>query len=226
MSHILSGASIKRAVAEAVGTFTLVFAGCGSIMVSERFPGALPAVVTPIVFGLAIAVMVYAVGFISGAHFNPAVTLGVALSGRLPKREVIPYWIAQCLGSLAAIILLFFLLPQGKGFGATVPSVSALQAIGWEAVLTFFLVFVVISVATDERAVSGMAGVAIGGTIMLSAFVGGPVTGASMNPARSLAPAIFQGQLGVLWIYIVGPAIGAIIAALLSSRLPSEKGRR
>jgi aquaporin NIP len=209
----------KKSLAEAVGTFTLVFAGCGSLMVAERFPGAVPPSVIPVVFGLAVAVMIYAVGHISGAHFNPAVTLAFAVGRHFPLKQIPFYWLAQFTGSLAAIALLFLLLPPGSGYGATFPSVPPLQALVWEGVLTFFLMFVIMAVATDTRAEGTMAGAAIGGTVMLAAFVGGPVTGASMNPARSLAPALFQGQMGEMWIYTLGPVLGALSAALLYNYL-------
>jgi MIP family channel proteins len=207
------GAKLRPALAEAVGTFALVFAGCGAIMVSERFPGSVAPGAVAVVFGLVVAAMIYAVGHISGAHFNPAVTLGFAVVGRFPKKDVALYWAAQFLGALAAIGALDLLLPKGAGFGATVPAVPALAALGWEAVLTFFLMFVIIAVATDTRAHGPVAGIAIGATVCLDAFFGGPVTGASMNPARSLAPALFQGQGAVVWVYFVGPAVGAVAAA-------------
>ena len=203
----------RAALAEAVGTFALVFAGCGALMVSERFPGTVAPGAVAAVFGLVVAAMIYAVGHISGAHFNPAVTLGFASVGRFPKRDVPLYWAAQFLGAIAAIAALAGLLPPGPGYGATLPAVPSLAAVGWEAILTFFLMFVIISVATDTRAHGPVAGIAIGATVCLDAFFGGPVTGASMNPARSLAPALFQGQLGVVWIYFVGPAAGAVVAA-------------
>jgi aquaporin NIP len=204
----------RPALAEAIGTFALVFAGCGAIMVSERFPGAIAPGSIPVVFGLVIAAMIYAVGHISGAHFNPAVTLGFAVAGRFPKRNVPVYWAAQFAGAAVAIAVLDLLLPAGQGFGATVPAVPALAAFSWEAILTFFLMFVIIAVATDTRAHGPVAGIAIGATVCLDAFFGGPVTGASMNPARSLAPALFQGTFSTLWIYFAGPGIGAITAAL------------
>jgi MIP family channel proteins len=211
----LSKASLHKATAEGVGTFTLVFAGCGSVMVSERFSGSITPAAIPVVFGLAVAAMIYAVGHISGAHFNPAVTLAFAVARRLPMKEVVTYWAAQVAGAVLAMTLLWALLPAGSSYGATLPHVGVLQAVAWEAVLTFFLMFVIIAVATDTRAVGTMAGAAIGATVMLCAFVGGPVTGASMNPARSLAPALFEGGLPHLWIYAAGPAAGAIAAALL-----------
>jgi MIP family channel proteins len=184
-------------------------------MVAERFPGALSHTVIAVVFGLIVAVMIYAVGHISGAHFNPAVTLAFAVARHFPFEEVLAYWTAQFVGAFSALSILKMILPIGKSYGATVPSVAVLQALSWEIILTFFLMFVIVAVATDTRAVGTMAGAAIGGTVMLLAWVGGPITGASMNPARSLAPAVFEGQLGVMWIYIIGPCLGAVVAALL-----------
>ena len=215
----------KKCLAEAIGTFTLVFAGCGSVMVAERFPGTVPPSVIPVVFGLAVAVMIYAVGHISGAHFNPAVTLAFAVGRHFPLKQLPFYWLAQFTGAVAASGLLVLLLPPGGTYGTTFSSVHPPQALAWEGVLTFFLMFVIMAVATDTRAEGTMAGVAIGGTVMLAAFVGGPVTGASMNPARSFAPALMQGQMGEMWIYILGPILGAVTAALLYNflRLPKDK---
>ncbi len=184
------------------------------MMVGDRFPGSIPPIMVPAIFGLAVTVMIYAVGHISGAHFNPVVTLAFAFARHFPKREVLPYWIAQFGGSLFALILLTFILPAGIKFGVTLPAVSMLQALAWETVLTFGLVFVIISVATDVRAEGMMAGIAIGATVMINAWIGGAITGASMNPARSLAPALFQGEFSNLWIYFIGPVLGAILAAV------------
>lgn len=217
---------LKKTVAEAIGTFALVFTGCGAVMVSERFPGSLSGSAIPLVFGLAVAAMIYAVGHISGAHFNPAVTLAFAVARHFPKREVLTYWFAQFIGAVAAISLLYILLPAGNSYGATIPTVPTLQALGWETVLSFFLMFVIIAVATDTRAVGVMAGAAIGATVNLCAFVGGPVTGASMNPARTLAPALFQGQLDVFWIYLIGPCIGTTVAALLYEWIRCEPEKK
>ncbi len=208
-------AGVSKFFAEAIGTFAIVFFGCGAVMVSERFPGSIAPGGVPVVFGLVVAAMIYAVGHISGAHFNPAVTLGFAVARHFPRRQVLSYLGAHFLGAILAMGLCVALLPKGQGYGATLPAagVGQLQALGWEVVLTFFLMFVIIAVATDTRAVGTMAGAAIGVTVMLDAFVGGPVTGASMNPARSLAPALFSGRFGDLWIYFVGPIVGAILAA-------------
>lgn len=212
---LLKSISIRKAAAEAIGTFVLVFAGCGALTVSNRFPGTIPPGAVPVIFGLAVAAMVYAVGHISGAHFNPAVTLAFAVARHFPKKEIPLYWLAQFLGAGVAISILSLALPSGNLFGATIPSVSGAQALVWEIILTFCLMFVIIAVATDTRAEGTMAGAAIGAAVMIDAFTGGPVSGASMNPARSLAPALFEGRMGGLWIYFVGPAVGALLAALL-----------
>ena len=209
----------NKAIAELIGTFALVFAGCGSVMVAARFPGTVPPGAVSLVFGLVVAAMIYSVGHISGAHFNPAVTLAFAVARHFPKRDVLFYWAAQFIGAVAASGALFFLLPPGSEFGATHSHVGNWAGLGWEIILSFFLMFVIVSVATDTRAVGTMAGAAIGSTVTLAAFVGGPVTGASMNPARSLAPALFDGNFSDQWIYFAGPAIGAALAALVYNRI-------
>lgn len=202
-------------IAEFIGTFALVFAGCGAVMVGVIHGNQGLLNLVPIVFGLVVACMIYAVGHISGAHFNPAVTLAFAVTRHFPKKEILPYWMAQFLAAILASFILKTILPETESFGATVPSIPVFKALIWEMILTFFLMFVIIAVATDTRAEGVIAGLAIGGTVAFCAFVGGLVTGASMNPARSLGPAIFQNQLQVLWIYMLGPAIGAVLAALV-----------
>jgi MIP family channel proteins len=210
---------MQRLGAEGMGTFGLVFGGCGAIMVADRIPGSVPALAIPLAFALALGVMILSMGHLSGGHFNPAVTLGLTCIGQHPRRELLPYVLAQVAGSIAAITVLALLLPAGTSYGATVPHVGPWQALGWEVVLTFALVFVVVSVATDNRAPGVLAGIAIGATLCVDALVGGPVTGASMNPARSIGPALWEGHLEVLWIYIVGPAAGGVAAALTYQRL-------
>lgn len=177
-------------------------------------PGTISPSVIPAVFGLVVACMIYAVGHISGAHFNPAVTFAFSVARHFPKKEVPVYWFAQFGAAVVASVLLTYLLPAGSGHGATHPSLGILPALGLEIVLSFFLMFVVIAVATDTRAVGTMAGVAIGGIVAVCAFVGGPLTGASMNPARSLGPALFENRLSNLWIYFIGPTIGTTLAAI------------
>jgi aquaporin NIP len=214
---------IKRCTAEAIGTFGIVFFGCGAIMVAERFQGVISPAGISVVFGLIVAAMIYTLGHISGAHFNPAVTLAFAITRHFPFRSVLFYWVAQCVGSLVAMGLLFLLLPHGNGYGETVPHVPLLQAFIWEVILTFTLMFVVMGVAKDSRAVGTLAGLVIGATVMLTAFVGGPITGDSMNPARSLGPAIVSGRVDVLWLYILAPMVGAILGSLVYQWVRGER---
>lgn len=197
-----------------VGTFALVFAGCGAIMVNEQTGGSITHLGVGLTFGLVIMVMIYATGHVSGAHFNPAVTVAFAATGRFPWKEVPGYMSGQLLAALAASLALRFLIGPIAGLGATSPSGTLGQAVVLEAFLTFFLMFVIMSVATDGRAVGSMAGWAIGGTVALEAIFAGPLTGASMNPARSLGPALVAGDLSHLWVYLIGPAIGAVIGAM------------
>jgi len=205
-------------LAEAIGTFVLVFAGCGSIAV-DSINHNLGSWGIASAFGLAIMVMVYALGHVSGAHFNPAVTAAFAVSGHLPWRRVAPYWIAQVAGAVAAALFLHLSLGDAASLGVTQPSGSAWQAFAWELVLSAMLMLVITSVATDARAVGQGAAIAIGGTVALCALVGGAISGASMNPARSLGPALVSGDLSSLWIYLTAPLLGAGFAALLYDRL-------
>jgi aquaporin NIP len=186
---------LRPHVAEFIGTFALVFVGCGSIAV-----GKLDAIGVALAFGATLGVMVYALGHISGGHFNPAVSIGLAIGRHLPWARVPTYIVAQAAGAVAAAALLRLTLASGAPLGVTHPSGSDGQAFVWEVVLTFFLVFVVIAVATDKRAVRGVSGVAIGGMLVLDALVGGPISGASVNPARSFGPALVAGDFNGLWI--------------------------
>lgn len=210
--------------AEAIGTFALVFAGCGAIMVNEK-SGDLGQVGIALTFGLVIMAMIYAVGHISGAHFNPAVSFAFALTRHFPWPRAVAYWVAQFSGALAAALLLRASLGDIANVGATLPSGSDAQAFLWEAILTFFLMFVIMAVATDTRAVGEAAALAIGGTVALDALFGGPITGASMNPARSAGPAIAAADLSALWIYIAAPLVGASLAALVYQALRDEPTR-
>jgi aquaporin NIP len=203
----------RSLLAEAIGTFALVFAGCGAIMVDAR-THALGHVGVAISFGLVIMVMIYAVGHISGAHFNPAVTLAFAIGRHFPTARAPLYWAAQFAGATAAALVLRGSLGEVAHVGATLPSGSDGQAFLWEAVLTFLLMFVITAVATDSRAVGEAAAIAIGGTVGLDAMFGGPVTGASMNPARSLGPAIASNDYTAIWVYLAAPAVGAVLAAV------------
>jgi aquaporin NIP len=199
--------------AEAIGTFALVFAGAGAIVVDAK-THAIGHVGVAIVFGLVIMAMIYAVGHVSGAHFNPSVSFAFALTRHFPWRRAVAYWIAQVAGAVAAAALLRASLGDRAHVGATLPSGSQAQAFLWELILTFFLMFVIMSVATDTRAVGEAAAIAIGGTVGLDAMFGGPITGASMNPARSIGPALVSGDLHALWLYIAAPLAGAALGAL------------
>jgi len=211
----------RSLLAEAIGTFALVFAGCGAIMVDAK-TRALGHVGVALSFGLVIMVMIYAVGHISGAHFNPAVTFSFALTRHFPRTMVPLYWAAQLAGALLAAAILRGSLGNIAHVGATFPSGSNRQAFLWEAVLSFFLMFVIIAVATDTRAVGEAAAIAIGGTVGLDAMFGGPITGASMNPARSLGPGILAGNLHAIWIYLLAPIFGASIGAITYTILRSN----
>jgi aquaporin NIP len=206
-------ALLRQLVAEAIGTFALVFAGCGAIMVDAK-THQLGHVGVAITFGLVIMFGIYAVGHISGAHFNPAVTFGFALSRHFPWRRALGYSAAQLAGALAAAAVLRASLDNRADLGTTLPSGSQGQALVWELVLTFFLMFVIMAVATDTRAVGEAAAIAIGGTVGLDAMFGGPVSGASMNPARSIGPALVSGNLHALWLYVAAPLLGAAGAAV------------
>jgi aquaporin NIP len=210
---------MEKPLAEMVGTFAMVFIGCGAIMVHEmqNIPNAHLNVC--LCFGLVIMVMIYACGHISGAHFNPAVTLAFAATNKFPWREVPYYILGQLVGAVLASVILFQLLGPVGHLGNTIPQVAPFKAVLMETVLTFFLMWVITAVATDHRAVSQMAGLAIGGTVAMAALMGGPISGASMNPARSFAPALVDGNIQHLWIYFVGPILGAYLGALCYQKI-------
>lgn len=201
----------RRLAAEALGTYCLVFAGTGAIVIDGVAGGVIGHGGVAAAFGLVVAIMIFAVGHLSGAHLNPAVTAGFAVGRHFPLREVAPYWAAQVAGALLAALSLRGLFGTGHGLGATHPShVGQLGALALEAGLTAVLMVVILAVATDTRAIGSLAAIAVGATIALEALVVGPITGASMNPARSLAPALVGGDWTDLWLYLVGPMAGAV----------------
>jgi aquaporin NIP len=217
---------MRKLAAEAVGTFALVFAGTGAIVIDAETGGGVGHVGIGLVFGLVIMAMIYATGHVSGAHFNPAVTLGFAVGRHFPWSMVPRYWAAQLGGGLAASFLLRALFGETARLGATLPRGSAGQSLVLEAVLTAILMFVIVSVATDTRAVGQAAAIAIGGTIGLEALFAGPISGASMNPARSLAPAIASWTWSDQWLYLAGPAAGAGVGALVYAYVRGETDER
>ena len=218
---------LRRAVAECLAAFALVFAGCGAIVTDAVRGGALGAVGIAATFGLVIMAMVYATGHLSGAHINPAVTVAFALTRHFPPREALAYVVAQLAGaSLAAFALLAAWSDKPAELGATVPSIGTGAALAYETLMTAALMFVIVAVATDTRAVGAGAAIAIGGAVALDALFGGPLTGASMNPARSFGPALAAGEWTSFWIYVVGPVVGAALgaAAYQLVRVPQADG--
>lgn len=212
---------LRRSIAEAVGTFALVVCGCGAIVVNSA-SGALGHVGVAASFGLVIMVMIAALGHVSGAHFNPAVTLAFAWIRHFPWREVPLYIAGQLVGAVAGALTLRVFFGTTGRIGATLPAGNAMQALGVEVLLTAVLMFVITSVATDTRAVGQLAALAIGGTVALDALWGGPITGASMNPARSFGPALVSGLWQAHWLYWLGPLIGATVGAAIYQGLRSE----
>lgn len=207
--------TMHRLAAEFVGTFGLVFAGTGAIVINDLTGGTVGHVGIGLTFGLIIMVMIYAFGHVSGAHFNPAVTLAFAAGRHFPWPLVPQYWLAQLAGGITASLVLRALFGDAAHLGTTLPFGSAMQSFGLEIVLTLILMVVITSVATDTRAVGQAAAIAIGGTIGLEALFAGPISGASMNPARSLAPAIVSQTWQDQWLYVAGPAIGAVVGVLI-----------
>ena len=213
----------RRLTAEAVGTFCLLFAGTGAVVVNEVAGGPIGHGGIAAAFGLVIVVMIAGLGHISGAHFNPAITVAFASTRHFPWRDVAPYIAAQLVGAMAASLALRGVFGDGTTLGVTaIAHVSATGGLGLEIGLTAVLALVIMSLATDTRSVGALAAVAIGGTVGLEALVMGPITGASMNPARSLAPAIVAANGTDLWLYIVGPFVGAVLGAALYQFLRAQ----
>lgn len=206
---------LRRSLAEGLAAFALVFAGCGAVVTNARYDDALGVAGIALTFGLIIMAMVYATGHLSGAHINPAVTIAFTLARHFPGRDALAYVAAQLSGAtLGGLVLLAVWTDKPAHLGATLPTVGAGSALVYEIVLSAILMFVIMAVATDSRAVGTGAAIAIGGAVGLDALFGGPVTGASMNPARSFGPALAAGEWKDLWLYVVGPVVGTTLGAL------------
>ena len=214
---------MKKLIAECIGTFALVFAGTGAIVINQTSGGLITHTGIALTFGLVVLAMIYTFGDISGAHLNPAVTLGFWSAGRFPARDLVPYFVSQLIGALCASGALRFLFPENSFLGATLPAGSELQSFVFETILTFLLMLTVLNVSTGAKEKGITAGIAIGAVIALEAMFAGPICGASMNPARSLAPALVAGRMEHLWIYLVAPPFGACLATL-ACRCVRESG--
>lgn len=209
----------RSLLAEFFGTFSLVFCGTGAIVINEVQGGAITHVGIALTFGLIVLALIYALGDISGCHLNPAVTTGFWLAGRFPATQVGPYLVSQCAGALLASVTLRLLFPTATTLGATLPAGAGWQSFVLELILTLMLMVVILCVSTGAKEKGIMAGVAVGAVIALEAMFAGPVCGASMNPARSLAPAIVSGRIAELWIYLCAPVIGAAAGVALFRQL-------
>ncbi|MCW3073217.1 MAG: family channel protein [Flaviaesturariibacter sp.] len=206
---------MKCYIAEALGTFALVFCGTGAIIINAESGGQIGHAGIAATFGLIVTAMIYTFGGISGAHLNPAVSISFALAGLFKWRLVAPYILSQALGGVAASAVLKFLFPGNETLGATVPVGSMLQSFVLEGILTFILMLVILFTSQGAKETGVMAGIAIGGTVLLEAMFAGPISGASMNPVRSLAPALLSGNLNKVWLYLVAPVMGAALATIL-----------
>jgi aquaporin Z len=206
---------MRRYIAEALGTFALVFCGTGAIIIDQQTGGIIGHAGVAATFGLIVTAMIYTFGELSGAHFNPAVTIAFSLARLFRWKDVAPYIIAQLIGALLASLLLKALFPSNPSLGATIPAGSDLQSFILEIVLSFFLMLVILFTSQGSKETGVMAGIAIGATVLLEAMFAGPICGASMNPARSIAPAVVSGSIASLWIYITAPVIGASLSTVV-----------
>ena len=203
---------MRKYIAETIGTFALVFCGTGAIIINQETNGTITHIGIAITFGLIVMAMIYTFGSISGAHFNPAVSIGFVLAKKFRLKQLFPYIISQLTGAIIASLLLKLLFPENKLLGTTLPTGSDMQSFVLEMILTFLLMMVILNLSHGSKEQGMFAGLAIGSVVLLEAMFAGPISGASMNPARSFAPALVSLHLGKLWIYILAPIVGSLIA--------------
>ncbi|HTB07143.1 MAG TPA: aquaporin [Bacteroidia bacterium] len=204
---------MRKYIAEAIGTYALVFCGTGAVVIDQQTGGQVGHAGIAMTFGFIVLAMIYTFGEISGAHFNPAVTIGFWVAGRFEGKKIAPYIISQLVGAVLASGTLKLLFPANESLGATMPAGSAIQSLVLEFILTYFLMLVIINVSQGSKETGVLAGIAVGSTVLLEAMFAGPICGASMNPARSIAPALVSCNLQSLWIYILAPVLGAVAAS-------------
>jgi aquaporin Z len=212
---------MKKYLSEFIGTFSMIFCGCGAMVINDFTGGIITHPGVAITWGLIVMSMIYAFGDISGAHFNPAVTLGFAVANKFKWTEVPKYMIAQLFGALTASYILLFLFPQSD-LGATIPIIEPLKVFIIELLLSFFLMLVIINVSTGSKEIGPVAGIAIGSVVLLEAMFAGPLTKASMNPIRSLAPALASGNFTDLWVYLTAPFAGMLLAVFSCKLVKDE----
>ena len=205
---------MKKYIAEFIGTFSMIFCGAGAMTINEVTGGDVTHVGIGITWGLIVMAMIYAFGEVSGAHFNPAVSIAFAYAKKFAWKEVPKYIFFQVAGAFAASLVLWFLFPTSEFLGSTIPTVDVWRAFVLELLLTFFLMVVIINVSTGSKEIGIIAGIAVGGVVMLEALFAGPITNASMNPARSLGPNIVSGNIQGLWLYMIAPVLGALLAVV------------
>ncbi len=206
---------MKKYIAELLGTFALLFCGTGAIVINTETSGALSHVGVAITWGLIVMAMIYVFGTISGAHFNPAVTIAFWVANLFPTKEVVPYIISQAIGAFLASFILYYLFPNNDTLGASLPSGEAMQSFILEVILTFLLMLTILHLSQGSKEQGAIAGVVIGAVVLLEAMFAGPICGASMNPIRSLSPAIVSGHIEHLWVYLTAPLVGAIVAVFV-----------
>ena len=214
---------MRKYLAELTGTFALVFCGTGAVIIDQQTGGGVTHVGVAITFGFIVMAMIYSLGNISGAHLNPAVSIAFTVAKRFPAKELLPYIVSQVIGAILASLLLKYLFPINEFLGTTIPAGTAMQSFILEFILTFFLMLVIVNVATGSKEQGMFAGLAIGSTVLLEAMFAGPICGASMNPARSIAPAIVSGHTEYLWIYLTATPLGAVSAIPLWKYLSNNK---